>query len=166
MPSLRHSSEREPGYTRRRSGHGWSYRDAAGRPVRTDRIRARIEAPAIPPAWAQVWICRSSRGHLQATGTDAAGRRQYLYHPSWHEERAREKHARILRFAERLPHLRAVSARHLRRRRMDRDRALAAAVHLLDRTHIRLGGERYARANGTYGLATLRSRHVRIEGDR
>ena len=165
MPSLRHSSDREPGYTRRRRGKGWRYLDADGRTVRDARLRARFEALAIPPAWTDVWICSSSRGHLQATGTDAAGRRQYLYHPKWHEQRQQEKYERILRFAEGLPDLRRVTAGHLRRKRLDREKAMAAAVRLLDRTNIRLGGEAYAREHDTYGLATLRSKHLSVEGD-
>jgi DNA topoisomerase-1 len=165
VPSLRHSSDREPGYTRRRQGRGWRYLDADGRTVRDRRLRERFEALAIPPAWRDVWICKSSRGHLQATGTDDAGRRQYLYHPKWHEQRQLEKYERILRFAEGLPHLRRVTAGHLRRTRLDREKAMAAAVRLLDRTNIRLGGEAYAREHGTYGLATLRSKHLTVEDD-
>ena len=165
MPSLRHSSPGEPGYTRRRRGRGWTYLDDQGRVVRDERLRRRFADLAIPPAWTDVWICRSSRGHLQAAGTDAAGRRQYLYHPAWHEQRQREKYMRILRFADGLPTLRRVSAQQLRRRTLDREKALAAAVQLLDRTHIRVGSEQYAGPDGTYGLATLRSRHVTVEGD-
>jgi DNA topoisomerase I len=164
MPSLRHSNDGEPGYTRRRRGRGWSYLDHRGRVVRDARLRERFEALAIPPAWTDVWICRSSRGHLQATGRDASGRRQYIYHAAWREEREREKYERILRFAEALPALRAEVDAQLRRRTTDRDYALAAAVDLLDRTHVRVGSERYAAENRTYGLATLRSNHVEVDG--
>jgi DNA topoisomerase I len=162
---LRHSSDREAGYTRRRHGRRERYLDDRGRPVRDPKVIARIRALAIPPAWREVWICRSSRGHLQATGVDDAGRKQYLYHPAWHEERGREKYERILRFAGRLPALRATTSRHLRRRNLGREVALATAVQLLDRTLIRTGGEEYAAAHGTFGLATLRSRHLSIEDD-
>jgi DNA topoisomerase-1 len=165
MPSLRHSSDREPGYTRRRHGRGERYLDDRGRPVTDPRVIARIRALAIPPAWREVWICRSSRGHLQATGVDAAGRKQYRYHDAWREERDREKYERILRFADRLPLVREVTDRHLRRRRLDREKALATAVQLLDRAFIRIGGEEYADGAGTYGLATFRSRHLTIEDD-
>jgi DNA topoisomerase-1 len=165
MPSLRHSSDAEPGYTRRRHGRGERYVDDRGRPVTDPRVVERIRALVIPPAWRDVWICRSSRGHLQATGIDAAGRKQYRYHDAWREERDREKYERILRFAERLPEMRAVADRHLRRRRLDRDKALATAVQLLDRTFIRIGGEEYAENAGTYGLATFRSRHLTIDDD-
>ena len=165
MPALRHSSDREPGYTRRRHGRGEHYLDERGRQVRDPRVVHRLKALAIPPAWHDVWICRSSRGHLQATGIDAAGRKQYLYHPAWREERDREKYARILRFADRLPALRATAERHLRRRRLDRDKALATAVQLLDRTFIRVGGEEYAASSRTFGLVTFRSRHLTVEDD-
>jgi DNA topoisomerase I len=134
--------------------------------VRDRRLRERFEALVIPPAWTDVWICASSRGHLQATGTDAAGRRQYIYHPAWNEQRQLEKYERILRFADGLPELRRVTAAHLRRKRLGREKALAAAVHLIDRTNIRVGSEQYAERYGTYGIATLRSKHVAIEGDR
>jgi DNA topoisomerase-1 len=165
VPSLRHSSDREAGYTRRRRGRGVQYVDARGRTVTSPALLARFEALAIPPAWRDVWICRSSRGHLQATGVDAAGRKQYRYHPRWREMRDREKHDRILRFADALPDLRAAVASDLRARDLHRDKALAAAVRLLDRTWIRVGGERYASgASRTFGLATLRSRHLRIDG--
>jgi DNA topoisomerase-1 len=165
MPSLRHSSDREQGYTRRRRGAGWSYLDWDGRTVRDPRLRARFDALAIPPAWTDVWICRSSRGHLQATGRDAAGRTQYIYHPAWHEQRQREKYERILRFADGLPDLRRTTEAQLRRKRLDREKALAAAVQILDRTRIRVGSEQYASRYKTYGLATLRSKHVTVEGD-
>jgi DNA topoisomerase-1 len=133
--------------------------------VRDARKIARFNALAIPPAYRDVWICRSSRGHLQATGIDDAGRKQYIYHPAWHEERGREKYERILRFAERLPRLREVTDRHMRKRKLTRDKALAAAVQMIDRTYIRVGSEQYAASHGTYGLATLRSKHITVDGD-
>ena len=164
MPALRHSSDGEPGYTRRRRGRGFQYLDHRGAPVADERTLARIRSLAIPPAWRQVWICRSSRGHLQATGIDAAGRKQYLYHPAWREERERQKHDRILRFAERLPGLREVVDADLRRPGLGRDTALAAAARLLDRANVRVGSEEYKASHGTVGLATLDSRHLTIEG--
>lgn len=165
MPALRHSSDKEPGFSRARAGRGWRYRDDRGRPIDRPSVIARIDALAIPPAWRDVWICRSSRGHLQATGFDDAGRKQYRYHDAWTEQRGREKYERILRFAERLPDLRRSVAAHLRRRRLGREKALAAAVRLLDRTHIRIGTEEYTLEHGTYGLVTLRSRHITVEDD-
>jgi DNA topoisomerase-1 len=166
VPSLRHSSDREPGYTRRRRGRGFSYHDAKGRPLTDERVLERLRGLAIPPAWKDVWICRSSRGHLQATGIDAAGRKQYLYHPAWREERDRQKYERIQDFAERLPRFRKTVERHLSRGVVDRDTALAAAVRIIDRTGVRVGSEEYAESAGTYGVATLRSRHLTIDGDR
>ena len=165
MPSLRHSSDSEPGYSRRRRGRGFSYHDEKGRPITSERVLGRLRGLAIPPAWKDVWICRSSRGHLQATGIDAAGRKQYLYHPAWREERDREKYERILRFAERLPAFRKTVDRHLARGVVDRDAALAAAVRIIDRTGVRVGSEEYAESAGTYGVATIRSRHLTIDGD-
>jgi DNA topoisomerase-1 len=165
MPALRYSSDHEPGYTRRHRGRGWRYLDPAGSVVTDDRVIARLDRLVIPPAWRDVWICRSSRGHLQATGRDDAGRKQYLYHPRWREEREREKYQRILQFAERLPALRRVVARDLRHHGVDRSKALATAVAILDRTHLRVGGEEYASGNGSYGLATVRSRHLTVDDD-
>lgn len=165
MPSLRHASDGETGYTRRRRGRGFQYLDHRGRAIRDERTLRRLRSLAVPPAWRDVWLCRSGRGHLQATGIDAAGRKQYLYHPGWREDRDRAKHERILEFADALPDLRRTVARHLRNPDLDRDKALAAAVRLLDRSWIRVGGERYAEDARTYGLATLRSRHVEVAGD-
>jgi DNA topoisomerase I len=158
------SSDREAGFTRRRRGKGWQFIDWHGRTVTDPATRERLEGLVIPPAWRNVWICRSRWGHLQATGVDAAGRKQYLYHPRWREERDRAKHDRVLRFADALPGLRRQVDAHLRRPGLDREKALAAAVRLLDRTGIRVGGERYAEEAGTYGLATLRSKHLSVDG--
>jgi len=158
------SSDEEPGFRRIRRGRGFSYEDAKGKRL-TDRQIERVKALAIPPAWRDVWICRSGNGHLQATGTDAAGRKQYLYHPRWHEQQEREKFERILEFAEQLPRIRRTSRRDLRRPEMDRRRALATVIQIMDRTSMRIGSEQYARDNGTYGLATIRSRHVTVDGD-
>jgi len=165
VPTLRRSSDREAGYTRRRYGKGWRFLDHQGRPITNPRVLERILALAIPPAWKDVWICRSSRGHLQATGIDAAGRKQYRYHPAWRQERDRAKHDRILEFADALPDLRQAVQAHLGMPGLPREKALAAAVALLDNTYIRVGGERYAEENRTFGLATLRSRHVDVEDD-
>jgi DNA topoisomerase I len=165
VPALRRSTDREVGYTRRRYGKGWRFLDHRGQPVTNPRVLERILALAIPPAWKDVWICRSSRGHLQATGIDAAGRKQYLYHPAWRLERDRAKHDRVLEFADALPALRQAVASHMGRRGLPREKALAAAVALLDNSWIRVGGERYAEENRTFGLATIRSRHVSVEDD-
>lgn len=166
MPSLRHSTDREAGFYRRRHGQGFSYYDEAGRRVTDERQLERFRGLVIPPAWTEVWICRSGRGHLQATGRDSAGRKQYRYHPAWRADRDREKYERVVAFAERLPAMRRTVQRHLREGRLHRERALAAAVAVLDRTGVRIGCEEYARGNNTFGLATLRSRHLTLEGDR
>jgi DNA topoisomerase-1 len=162
---LRVSSEAEPGIRRIRRGGGVAYRDDHGRPVTNPRTLDRIERLAIPPAWTDVWICRSPRGHIQATGRDARGRKQYRYHPEWRAEQDRTKHRRMVRFAQRLPSLRATARRHVRMRGLPQKKALATAVLILDRTAIRIGSEEYARSNGTYGLATMRSKHVTVDDD-
>jgi len=130
--------------------------------VRDAATLERIRSLAIPPAWGDVWICPVANGHLQAVGTDAAGRRQYLYHPRWREHRDREKFADMLAFARTMPGMRRAIAAHLRREGPTRERVLAGAVALLDRGLFRIGGEAYAEENGSYGLATLERRHVRL----
>jgi DNA topoisomerase IB len=134
--------------------------------VREERTIERIRDLAIPPAWKDVWICADERGHLQAVGTDAAGRRQYIYHRRWRERRDREKFERMLDFARVLPRLRRRVARDLTGDDVGRDRVLACAVRMLDVGFFRVGGETYAEENDSYGLATLRKSHVTIRGDR
>src|SRR5581483_2657011 len=159
MPRLRRVECSAPGIVRRRRGRGFEYRDATGRPV-TEALE-RIRALAIPPAWTDVWICSDPNGHLQAVGTDAAGRRQYLYHERWRARRDQEKFDRMLDFARVLPRVRKRAARELRGEGLTRERVLSCAVRLLDRGFFRVGGEQYAE-NGTYGLATLERRHVTL----
>ncbi len=155
-----------PGYTRRRAGKGWSYRDEHGRPITDPAIRARIAALAIPPAWTEVWICPDPRGHLQAVGRDAAGRRQYRYHDAWRQRRDGEKFDRMLDFARRLPTLRALCDERLDGSgAVDRESVLACAVRLLDHGFFRIGYEEYARLHGSYGLTTIRREHVSVHGD-
>jgi DNA topoisomerase IB len=154
----------EPGIARRRAGTGFSYRSAAGRTIRDRRLLARIKALAIPPAWEEVWICPDPDGHIQAVGVDDRGRRQYRYHPDWVEERSAEKHERVLRFARRLPELRARVRADLALDGMPRERVLACAMRLLELGAFRIGGEAYAEENGSYGLATIQRRHVRVRG--
>lgn len=162
---LRYVSDAEPGYTRRRCGRGFAYFDGRGRPLRDARTLARIRALAIPPAYTHVWICRSADGHLQATARDARGRKQYRYHPAWRATRDDTKFARTIEFAAALPALRRRIARDLRERGVSREKVLATVLRLLDRTRARVGNEEYARTNGSFGLSTLRSRHVRVRGD-
>lgn len=160
---LRRSSCDGPGIRRRRRGKGFSYRHDDGAAV-SDEDRARIQALAIPPAWDDVWICPWPEGHIQAVGTDSAGRRQYRYHDVWRERRNHEKFDRMLELGDRLPTLRSRLSFHLRGAELSRDRVLAAAVRLLDLASFRIGGEEYAEENDTYGLATLRRRHVQVDG--
>ena len=153
-----------PGIRRRRCGRGFRYLGPDGAPVREAGILARIRALVIPPAWEDVWICADAQGHIQAVGTDAAGRRQYRYHDLWREQRDREKHDRVLEFGEVLPRVRSVVIRHLDGSGLGRDRVLAAAIRLVDLGFFRPGGEEYAAGNGTYGLATIRREHVTVTG--
>jgi DNA topoisomerase I len=162
---LRRVDSRGPGLARRRRGKGFEYVDQQGRRVTDETTLARIRSLAIPPAWTQVWICPDERGHLQAVGTDVAGRRQYLYHERWRERRDRQKHDRMIAFARQLPELRAHVDHDLRSRGLPRERVLAAATRLLDRAFFRVGGETYAEQNGSYGLATIRKRHAHVRGD-
>jgi DNA topoisomerase I len=162
MTRTRRVSPNRPGWTRRRQGRGFVYLDEHGARLTGDDL-ARCKALVIPPAWRDVWICPLPNGHLQALGTDEAGRRQYLYHPAWREQRDRAKFDRVLEFAERLPKARRLAAIHLRLAGMPRDRALATAFRLLDLGLFRIGGEEYAEENDSYGLATIEKRHVRID---
>ena len=163
MPRLRTVSPRSAGLSRRRRGEGFRYLDHRGEPAAREDVE-RIEALVIPPAWEDVWICRWPSGHLQAVGTDEAGRRQYLYHPAWREKRDRAKHERVLEVARRLPAARERVAADLALPGMPRERVLACAFRLLDLGFFRVGGETYAETNATFGLATLRCRHVSVEG--
>ena len=166
MPRLRRSDPHRPGYTRRRAGRGWTYLDADGQRIADPATVGRIRALVIPPAWRDVWICPYPNGHIQAVGTDAAGRRQYRYHDAWREHRDRRKHLRVLQVGERLPAMRRRWARDLRRDGLDRQRVLAAAARLLDLGLFRVGGEEYAEEHDTYGLATLRREHVTVRRGR
>ncbi|MEV0144501.1 MULTISPECIES: DNA topoisomerase IB [unclassified Nonomuraea] len=155
MAELHPSDQNEPGIHRRRRGRGFSYHHADGRPVDPETL-ARIKALVIPPAWTEVWICASPHGHLQAAGTDAAGRRQYRYHDVWREQQDKIKFDRVLELAERLPDFRKAVDEALRGRGLTRERVLAAAARMLDVGFFRVGGETY----DTFGLATLRMEHV------
>ena len=154
-----------PGITRVGAGRGFSYRDEDGRRITDRSVIRRIKALAIPPAWSDVWICPDPAGHIQATGVDAKGRRQYRYHDQWTKERAQEKHDRMLRLARRLPALRERVAEDLALDGMPKERVLAAAVRLLELGHFRIGGESYAERHGSHGLATIRKDHARVRGD-
>lgn len=165
MARLRRVSPRTPGWTRRRSGRGFTYLDQGGEPLPGEDV-ARIASLAIPPAWTDVWICPHANGHLQAVGTDAAGRRQYFYHPDWRAKRDAMKFDRILAAAEHLPVARRQVAEHLALEGMPTERASAVAFRLLDLGAFRIGNDVYADTNGSFGLTTLGRRHVRLEGGR
>jgi DNA topoisomerase I len=163
---LHHVSDEEPGIARRRRGRGFQYIGPDGATIRDRDERARIEALAIPPAWTEVWICPSRNGHIQATGRDARGRKQYRYHPKWREVRDETKYHRLAAFARALPRIRTRVDRDLRRRALSRERVVATVVRLLDVTTIRVGNDEYVRENRSFGLTTLHERHVELSGDR
>jgi DNA topoisomerase-1 len=165
MARLRRADCSGPGITRRRRGRGFEYRDDAGRRIADAEVLARIRELAIPPAWDDVWVCPYPNGHLQATGTDAAGRKQYRYHDDWRARRDQEKFDAMLDFAVTLPRMRRRVRRDLRGDDLDRRRVLACATRLLDLGFFRIGGEDYAEENDSYGLATLLKRHVRLADD-
>ena len=154
----------EPGFRRERRGAKFEYFTARGAPIRDDRILARIRRLAIPPAYTDVWICRRANGHLQATGRDARGRKQYRYHLKWRQLRDRAKYDRMLAFSEHLPGLRRRVAADLRLPGVPRAKVLATVVRLLETSLIRVGNDEYARTNGSFGLTTLKNDHVRVRG--
>ncbi|MDQ1570752.1 MAG: topoisomerase [Actinomycetota bacterium] len=165
MPRLRRSDSAGAGLSRVRSGRGFSYRDASGAAITDPELRARIEQLAIPPAWTDVWIAPYPNGHIQATGIDAAGRRQYIYHPTWREQKDRIKFDRVLALAESLPSARRQVTIDLRGDELSRERILAAGFRMLDTGSLRVGSERYADANGSFGLTTLLCAHATVSGD-
>ncbi|TFD86100.1 DNA topoisomerase IB [Cryobacterium serini] len=165
MTRLRRSDPTRPGYTRRRAGRGFSYRDPAGQHVTDPELRQRFGALAIPPAWNDVWISPHPNGHIQAIGIDAAERRQYIYHPVWREQKDRLKFERALQLASSLPRVRGQVTRELRGDGPPRTRALAAAFRMLDLASLRIGSERYADTYGSHGLSTLLCSHVTVRGN-
>jgi len=162
MARLRRVDCAGPGFTRRRRGRGWSYYTSGGERITDPEVVQRIQGLVIPPAWRDVWICSLPNGHIQAVGTDTAGRRQYRYHDYWRLQRDTAKHARILDFAKRLPTTRKAVAEHLAEQGLTRNRVLATSVRLLDLGFFRVGSEEYAEENNTFGLATMRREHVTI----
>jgi DNA topoisomerase-1 len=161
---LEYMNDGEPGIRRQKRGKGFAYLDSSGRTVRDPYVRARIRSLAIPPAWTDVWICASENGHLQATGRDAKGRKQYRYHPDFVAIRDGAKYERLVEFAKSLPALRAAVAKQMAKPGLQREKVLATIVHLLDSTLIRIGNDSYARENDSYGITTLRDSHVKIDG--
>lgn len=164
LAGLRYARDDRPGITRRRAGRGFAYRDPDGGPVRDPEVLERIRRIVIPPAWTDVWICPWSNGHLQATGRDARGRKQYRYHLRYRARRDGAKFERLIAFASALPAIREQVERDLDRPGLPREKVLAAVVRLLELTLIRVGNDEYARLNRSFGLTTLRNRHASVEG--
>lgn len=163
---LRYSSDDKPGITRRRAGKGWSFTGPDGSKITDKETIARIKALAIPPAYRDVWINPNPRGHIQATGRDARGRKQYRYHPKWRLIRDESKYERMIAFGQALPTIREGVAADLKRPGLPREKVLATLVRLLETTLIRVGNEEYAKQNESYGLTTLHGDHVAVEGTR
>jgi DNA topoisomerase-1 len=163
---LRYVSDDRPGIRRKKRGKGFTYLDPQGQTVRDPKVLERIAKLVIPPAWTDVWICVQANGHLQATGRDARGRKQYRYHPEWRTVRDETKFGKMIVFGDALPKIRARADEDLSRRGLPREKVLAAVVKLLETTLIRVGNREYMKQNNSFGLTTLRDRHVEIEGSR
>jgi DNA topoisomerase-1 len=161
---LNYVSDDTPGISRRRAGKGFTYKGPDGQTIRDPETLARIHSLVIPPAYTNVWICPDPKGHIQATGLDDRGRKQYRYHPRWQAVRDETKFARMIAFARALPGIRERVAEDLKRPGFPREKVLAAVVQLLEKTAIRVGNEEYARQNKSYGLTTMRNRHAKVEG--
>jgi DNA topoisomerase-1 len=161
---LRYVSDEEPGFYRKKNGRGFRYVDGTGRKVRRMRDLQRIHSLVIPPAWTEVWICRDADGHLQVTGRDDQERKQYIYHERWREASNLAKFRRMLKFGTVLPEIRQKVARQLRQRTDTREKVFSLLLALLDHTSIRIGNEEYVQENGSYGLTTLRRRHIVSDG--
>jgi len=155
---------REPGITRTKRGKGYSYA-FQGKTVSDPAVIQRIRGLAIPPSWTKVWICRTANGHIQATGIDLRGRKQYRYHPGWNSLRNETKFHRLYEFAKALPALRAKIGADLRQKELTREKVLATVLSLMEKTYIRVGNNEYEKANGSYGLTTLKNEHVSVSGD-
>ncbi len=163
---LRHVSDEKPGIKREKAGQGFRYRDAAGKLVRDTETLRRIKSLVIPPAWTNVWICPDPCGHLQATGRDARGRKQSRYHPRWRESRDETKYARMIAFARALPKIRRRITKDMALPDLPRNKVLATVVRLLESTLIRVGNDEYARDNDSFGLTTMRNKHVNVRGSK
>jgi DNA topoisomerase-1 len=161
---LRYVSDDQPGYTRKRRGKKFVYFDTEGKEIRDENRILRLNRLAVPPAYTDVWICPSPNGHLQATGRDDRGRKQYRYHERWRAERDENKYEKMVVFGHTLPKIRRRLARDLKRRGLPREKVIATVVQLLEKTFIRVGNEEYAKENKSFGLTTLRNRHVKVRG--
>jgi DNA topoisomerase-1 len=163
---LRYVTDATPGIHRKRAGKHFSYTGLEGKPIHDEEVLKRIRSLGIPPAWTNVWICPNPRGHIQATGRDAKGRKQYRYHPKWRAIRDETKYDRMIAFGEALPTIRERVEHDLKRSSLPREKVLATIVRLLDITSIRIGNEEYARENGSFGLTTMQEDHVDVEGSK
>ncbi|MBB6610116.1 DNA topoisomerase IB [Pontibacter sp. Tf4] len=161
---LRYTSDDRPGYTRKKSGKGFTYLDAKGERVTDEKTLERLQKLVIPPAWTDIWICPSVKGHLQVTGRDAKGRKQYIYHPEWNKSRNVTKFGRMLSFGKALPKLRAQIKKDIQAKDLDRRKVTALVLSIMDNALIRIGNRQYAKANDSYGLTTMRDKHVKING--
>ena len=161
---LRYVNDSKPGIRRDKEGDTVRYLDAKGQPVEDEATLKRIKSLVIPPAWTDVWICPQANGHLQATGRDARGRKQYRYHPKWRNVRDEVKYERMINFGNALPTIRAEVDKALKQPGLPREKMLATIVYLLEATMMRVGNEEYARTNKSFGLTTLRNRHVKVDG--
>ncbi len=166
VPGLRYVTDAAPGIKRVGAGKGFAYYDADGKKIHDLDLIGRIRALAIPPAWTKVWICPIEHGHLQATGRDARGRKQYRYHDAWRVTRDETKFERMAEFAKALPSIRKRVRADLRRDGLPREKVMAAVVNIMDRTFIRVGNDEYAKDNGSFGLTTLRDKHAVVRGSR
>lgn len=161
---LRYSNDAKPGIRRRLQGKHFAYQDADGKRIKDDRVLKRIKRLAVPPAWTEVWISPHENGHIQATGRDARGRKQYRYHEDWRKQRDENKFGRMVAFARVLPRIRRRTKRDLARRGIPREKVLATVVRLLETTLIRVGNDEYARQNESYGLTTMHNHHAKVAG--
>jgi DNA topoisomerase I len=161
---LRYVNDSKPGIRREKDGEAFRYLDAKGEPVEDEATLKRIKSLVIPPAWTEVWICSQANGHLQATGRDARGRKQYRYHPKWRNVRDEVKYERMINFGKALPTIREEVDKALKLPGLPREKMLATIVYLLEATMMRVGNEEYARTNKSFGLTTLRNRHVKVDG--
>jgi DNA topoisomerase-1 len=165
-PKLRHSSDSEPGFSRKRIGQYWAYFDEKGERITDREVIERLNALGLPPAYTNAWFCADPNGHLQATGIDARGRKQYRYHPDFRATAEASKFAGLLQFGKSLPKLRRCVDKHLNQRKLSRETVLAAVVRLLDTAFLRIGNEQYAKANKSFGATTLLCRHVTGSGQK
>jgi DNA topoisomerase I len=161
---LRYTSDEKSGISRKKAGKGYQYINAKGERITDEKVLERINKLVIPPAWTDVWICPQAKGHLQATGRDAKGRKQYLYHPEWQKARNNTKFGRMLSFGKALPKLREQIKKDIQSKHLDRRKVTALVLAIMDNAMIRIGNRQYAKSNDSYGLTTMRDRHVKING--